>query len=132
MPAAALKRASNSARPSSVCPFQISVPSKSITMVTISGGTSGGGGLATGMLSRTECVWTGMVMISMMISTSITSISGVVLMSIMTSGSCDPPLTLIAIDSPARSALDRRLGDESDLQDSRELAGEDHAPDEFV
>ncbi len=53
--------------------------------------TSGGGGLPVGMLRLTECSWIGIVMISITRSTSITSISGVVLMSMMTSGSFDPP-----------------------------------------
>ena len=56
-----------------------------------SGLTSGGGGLPVGMLRLTECSWIGIVMMSITSSTSITSISGVVLMSIMTSGSFDPP-----------------------------------------
>ena len=42
------------------------------------------------MFSLTACIWIGIVMINMMISTSITSISGVVLMSIITSGSPEP------------------------------------------
>ena len=40
-----------------------------------------------GMSRLTECSCTGMVMMSMISSTSITSINGVVLMSIITSGS---------------------------------------------
>src|SRR5678815_2360888 len=72
-----------------------------------------------------------MVMISMMISTSITSISGVVLMSIMTSGSPPPLLpTFIAIVSS--SALRRWFGHEADLLDRGALALEDHAADRFV
>jgi hypothetical protein len=59
----------------------------SMSILTTSGLTSGGGGLPTGMFRLTECSWIGSVMISMTRSTSITSISGVVLMSIMTSGS---------------------------------------------
>ena len=43
------------------------------------------------MFRLTECSWIGIVMISMMISTSITSISGVVLMSIITSSSPELP-----------------------------------------
>ena len=46
---------------------------------------------ACGMSMLTECSCAGMVMINMMSSTSITSISGVVLMSIITSGSCPAP-----------------------------------------
>ena len=55
--------------------------------------TGGDGGCVLGpigMFIFTACVWIGIVMISMMISTSITSISGVVLMSIITS-SLPPP-----------------------------------------
>ena len=60
-----------------------------MSIFTTSGFTSGGGGLPIGMLRLTECSWIGSVMISMTSSTSITSISGVVLMSIITSGSPD-------------------------------------------
>ena len=67
------------------------MPSKSTSTRITTGGTVGGGGLPTGMLSFTACVWMGMVMISMMSSTSITSMSGVVLMSTITSGSPLPP-----------------------------------------
>jgi len=59
--------------------------------VTTSGGTVGGGGLPAGIFSFTACVWIGIVMISMISSTNITSMSGVVLMSTITSGSPDPP-----------------------------------------
>ncbi len=83
-----------------------------MSILTISGFTSGGGGLPTGMLRLTECSWIGIVMISMTRSTSITSISGVVLMSIMTSGSPDPPPvpTFIAMVSslPCRARLSRQ------------------------
>src|SRR5258708_4112464 len=86
--AAALRmRASSSGRPLRVSPFQISVPSKSTSMVITCGGALGGG-VPTGMLSFTACVWIGMVMISMMISTSITSISGGGLILGVTSASC--------------------------------------------
>src|SRR6185503_14397701 len=90
--AARRSRASSSGRPpASVSPFQMSVPSKSMSICTTSGGVVGGGGLPTGMFSFTACVWIGMVMISMMRSTSITSMSGVVLMSTITSASRAPP-----------------------------------------
>ena len=46
--------------------------------------------MPTGMFRLTECSWIGMVMISITSSTSITSISGVVLMSMMTSDSPEP------------------------------------------
>ena len=62
------------------------------------GGLFFGGGKPAGKSMLTECSWIGMVMISMMISTSITSISGVVLMSTITSGSSPPALpTFIAM-----------------------------------
>ena len=54
---------------------------------TTSGGDAGGGGLPAGMFRFTACNWIGIVMISMISSTSITSISGVVFMSTITSGS---------------------------------------------
>ena len=56
-----------------------------------SGLTSGGGGLPVGRLRLTECSWIGIVMMSITSSTSITSISGVVLMSIITSVFAPPP-----------------------------------------
>jgi len=77
-------------RSASASPFHSTVPSKSMSIVTTTGSFKGGGGLPAGMLRLTLCNCTGMVMINMMISTSITSISGVVLMSIITSGSPEP------------------------------------------
>ncbi len=74
-----------------------------MSIFTTSGWTSCGGGLPVGMLRFTVCSWIGMVMISMTSSTSITSISGVVLMSIMTSGSPEPlpePTFIAMIDAP--------------------------------
>src|SRR4029079_5122775 len=100
-----------------------------MSIVTTTGSLVGGGGLPTGMLRLTLCSWIGMVMISMMISTSITSISGVVLMSIMTSGSPPPPLpTFIAMSSTLR----RRFGHEADLLDRGTRALEEHAADRLV
>src|SRR5258706_915076 len=103
---------------------------------TTSGLTSGGGGLPVGMLRLTECSWIGSVMISMTRSTSITSISGVVLMSIMTSISLDDPPepTFIAMkrSSLESAAARRRFGDEADLRDPGPLAGVDDPPDTFV
>src|SRR6478672_671809 len=103
-----------------------------MSILTTSGSTSGGGGLPTGMLRLTECSWIGMVMISMTSSTSMTSISGVVLMSMMTSGSPDPPPepTFIAIEvlvapKGVASAARRGLGDEAYLGDPGALAGVD-------
>src|SRR5689334_14419521 len=136
--AAFLKRASSVGRSGTVSPFHSTVPSKSTSMVITVGGVSGGGGLPTGMLSFTACVWIGMVMISMISSTSITSINGVVLMSTITSGSPPPPLPtdmamvvfpfLLALERAAR----RRLGNEADLEDRGALAGRDDATDRFV
>ena len=74
-----------------ISPFQPMVPSKSTSMRMISGGFGGGAALlGTGMFILTACVWIGIVMMNMMSNTSITSISGVVLMSIITSPSASP------------------------------------------
>src|SRR2546429_252593 len=62
-----------------------------MSILTTCGSTSGGGGLPVGMLRLIACSWIGSVMISMTKSTSMTSISGVVLISIMTSGSAVIP-----------------------------------------
>src|SRR5262252_8565563 len=101
-----------------------------------SGGTGGGADLLSGMLRFTACSWIGIVMISITSSTSMTSISGVVLMSIMTSGSPDPPPvpTFIAIACSFRRACAtrRRLGDEAHFRDSGALRGVDHAADALV
>src|SRR5574337_765511 len=106
--------------------------------------TSGGGGLPVGSVRFTACNWIGIVMISITSSTSITSISGVVLMSIMTSGSRPiPPGTPTFIDMSASSsgsrvarasaaAARRRLDDERDLRDPGALARVDHAPHALV
>jgi hypothetical protein len=81
-------------------PFQPIVPSKSMSMRTISGGLGGCALGAIGMFILTAWVWIGMVMISMMISTSITSINGVVLMSIITSSElCSPTCMAMACSS---------------------------------
>src|SRR5712691_13215280 len=137
MSAAARNRASSSWRSGRTRPFQIRVPSKSTSMVTTSGGTSGGGGVPTGMFSLTACVWIGIVMMSMMSRTSITSISGVVLMSTMTSGSRVPPpdpifMAMSASPGLERAGAHRRLSDEADLHDSHALASGHHPADEFV
>src|SRR5512139_1029230 len=87
------------------------------------------------MLRLTECSWIGIVMISMTSSTSITSISGVVLMSIITSGSFElpPEPTFMAMFSSSWAlAAHRRLGDEADLGDAGALAGVDDAADRVV
>src|ERR1700761_1605773 len=62
-------------------------PSKSTTRSTTSGVVVGGGVLGRGMSSFTAWVWMGSVRISRVRSTSITSMSGVVLMSTSTSPS---------------------------------------------
>src|SRR6185312_8357147 len=134
---AAPRNLASSVGRSTCSPFQRMVPSKSTSICTTTGGSGGGGGLPTGMLSFTAWVWIGIVMISMMRSTSITSMSGVVLMSTITSGSAEPPLpTFIAIESlPFLSAGGRargRLGDEPDLQDRRALERGHHAADRLV
>src|SRR5689334_14537880 len=129
--AACTSLACSTSRVGSASPFHRIVPSKSMSIVTTTGSLVGGGGLPAGMFRFTECSWIGIVMISMISSTSITSISGVVLMSTITSGSAPPPPTLIAI-CLAPSTLGRRFGDEADLQDRRALAGKDHPPDALV
>src|SRR5487761_2591783 len=70
----------------------------------------------------------------MISSTSITSISGVVLMSTITSGSPPPPLpTFIAMKfSLLRHDAYRRFGDEADLEYAGALAVEHYPADEFV
>src|SRR5438309_6058258 len=105
-------------------------------MVTTSGGTVWGGGVPIGMFSLTACVWMGIVMMSMMSSTSITSINGVVLMSTITSGSCvpfpDPIFIAMSVSPLPRAGPRRRLRDETDLQDPDALAREHHLADGFV
>src|SRR5262252_6630231 len=108
-----------------------------MSIFTICGSNSGGGGFPTGRLRLIACSWIGMGMMSITSSTSITSISGVVLMSIMTSGSPDllGP-TLIAMMNPllevegcgSAAGLRRRLGDEADLGDARTLRCVDDPP----
>ena len=73
------------------------VPSKSMSIVTTTGSFCCAGGAPCGMFRLTLCNWIGMVMISMISSTSITSMSGVVLMSTITSLSPDPEPRFIAI-----------------------------------
>src|SRR5512140_1597439 len=74
-------------------------------------------------------------MINMISRTSITSISGVVLMSTITSGSPDPlalPTFMAMNCSLLRRDADRRFGNEADLQYAGALAVEHHPADEFV
>src|SRR3989475_431770 len=135
--AAARNRSSSSWRFGTTRPFQIRVPSKSTSMVTTSGGTVWGGGVPIGMFSLTACVWMGIVMMSMMSRTSITSINGVVLISTITSGSLVPPpdpIFMAMSVSPRlpRAVPRRRLRDETDFQDPYALAREHHPADGFV
>ena len=88
-------------------------PLASMSIFRTSGLTSGGGGLPVGRLRLTEWSWIGIVMMSITSSTSITSMSGVVLMSMITSGSAGPPPepTFIAMNRSScvvASALIRR------------------------
>src|SRR5450759_4354451 len=102
-----------------------------------SGLTRFAGGVPTGISRFTECSWIGIVMISMTSKTSITSIRGVVLISIMTSGS--PELLVFPTCIPMgqfpcwRSTAQRRgLGDKGDFDDARALAGQQDFADAFV
>jgi hypothetical protein len=90
-------RCSSSARPGTNSPLTNTRLVGSMSMRSTSGSTSGGGGLPVGMFRLTESSWMGIVMISITRSTSITSMSGVVLMSIMTSGSAPGRPTVIAM-----------------------------------
>src|SRR5213595_1964691 len=101
-------------------------------MRTISGGLGGGLLGPIGMFIFTACVWIGMVMISMIKSTSITSISGVVLMSTITSSSGAEPTFIAMACSLLRCRVRWRLGDEPDLGDARALAGHHQAAHRFV
>jgi hypothetical protein len=73
------------------------------------------------MFIFTACVWIGIVMISMMISTSITSISGVVLMSHHHVVVARRALRSLNGTSPVTDW--EVAGDESDLRDACPLAG---------
>src|SRR5580658_10160126 len=119
-------------------PSQTMVPSPSISRLITSGCWSGGGGWAFGfgISSFTACVITGSEMISVTSSTSITSISGVVLMSHMAS---DEGPTLIDIDGllgAKASAVAAHavvgLGEEADLDDAAALDGVHDPPDRLV
>src|SRR5258706_10172105 len=118
-------------------PFQIGVPSKSISRSTTTGGVVGGGGLACdcGRSNFTACVWIGMVMINMTRSTSMTSINGVVFISTMTSFSppADPTLIDMArnLSCPNSEYLLFGVGDESNLQHRRALQIGEHPANGF-
>src|SRR5919109_2658487 len=109
------------------------VPSKSTSIVITCGCSVCGGGVPTGMFKFTACNWIGIVMISITRSTSITSINGVVLISIITSCSWEPPLapTFIAMVFSSQSAR-RRLGHEADLLNPGALTREHDATDELI
>ena len=90
------------------------------------------------MSSFTACVITGSVMMNMISSTNMTSINGVVLISIIGSPSPPPP-TLIAMASYLRTwsvlAVSGRragFGDEPDLLDAGALRIENDATDVLV
>src|SRR4051812_42822212 len=75
--------------------FQVTVPSKSTPSSTVGGMKVGGVGFAWGMSSFTAWVWIGRVMMRRVSRTNITSISGVVFISTITSPSA--VLVLIAM-----------------------------------
>src|SRR5450759_5104715 len=126
----------------------------SMSILTISGLINGGGGLPIGISMFTACNCIGMVMISMISSTSITSMCGVVLMSIITSFS-SVPLVPTFIDIPFPSVPERRrhcpvanapgdscrfrgsvdhrgVGNEADLGNAGPLHRVDDAPDGII
>src|SRR3977135_2123782 len=87
------------------------------------------------MLSLEACGWLGMGVVRVMSSTSITSMSGVVLMSTMTSGSLAPPdpnfIAMIGLRRVPRFSRGR-LRDEADRENAGALAGIHHPADELV
>src|SRR6187399_1222489 len=102
-----------------------------------SGRTGGGGLLVCGMSSLVACVMTGIDMMSTMISTNMTSMSGVVLISII--GAPDSELPTVIDITNYLEALARdanrtlvRFRDEADLYDATALQVEDHPADSFV
>src|SRR5581483_4205388 len=111
-------------------PSQEIVPSKSMSTVCTSGSCVGGGGVPTGKFRFTEWFWIGIVMINMMIKTSMTSINGVMLTSIITSGSPDPlpEPTFMPMIHPFLVLFLRRR-DEADLGDAGTLCRHDHLAD---
>src|SRR6186997_720753 len=102
-----------------------------------SGRTGGGGLLVCGMSSLVAWVMTGIDMMSTMISTNMTSMSGVVLISIIGAPCSEAPTDidmksyLETLTRDADGAL-VRLGDETDLDDATTLQIEDHAADGLV
>src|SRR6266567_770689 len=83
---------------STAVPFHDKVPSKSIPKFTTTGGCScGGGGVGCGLSILTACVTGGSEMMKMMSNTNITSIKGVMLISVK-----DPAASpsFMAIDMP--------------------------------
>src|SRR6476620_7582148 len=85
-------------------PFQVIVFAAVTPTVFFSGWIGGGGWLVfCGRSSFTACVWIGSVMMNMMRRTSMTSINGVVLMSII--GSPESLSLVVCIDMEAYSWL---------------------------
>src|SRR5471032_1085102 len=106
-----LSLASSEARSGTTWLSHKTVPSKSTSIVTTTGSVVGGGGVPTGMFKFTEWFCLGIVMINMIISTSITSMRGVIFSSIIGSGSALgelPEPTFILIVFPLRSPTKRR------------------------
>src|SRR6476660_3536672 len=85
-------------------PFQVTTFCAVTPTVFLSGWMGGGGVLLlTGRSSFTACVWIGSVMMNMMRRTSMTSMSGVVLMSSI--GSPESLSLVVCIDMAAYSGL---------------------------
>src|SRR5579863_495521 len=111
--------------PLSGLPSQTIVPSPSISRLITSGCTfcGGGGALGFGMSSLTACVMIGRDTISVTSSTSITSISGVVLMSHIASVE-EPTLIAMGLNPSALAEAAHAvvgLGEEADLDDAAAL-----------
>src|SRR5579859_3774340 len=119
--------------PLSGLPSQTTVPSPSISRLITSGCTfcGGGGALGLGMSSLTACVMMGSDTISVTSSTSITSMSGVVLMSHIASPA-DPTLIAICLRPSASAEAAHAvvgLGEEADLDDAAALDFVHDVPD---
>src|SRR5450631_2474175 len=86
-------------------PFHDKVPSKSMPKSTTTGGRSGGGGfVGSGLSILTACVTGGREMMKMMSNTSMTSIKGVMLISVK--DPAEPP-SFMAIDVPPYAGSER-------------------------
>src|SRR6187399_1600791 len=102
-----------------------------------SGRTGGGGLLVCGMSSLVACVMTGIDMMSTMISTNMTSMSGVVLISIIGAPDSELPTDIDMKDYLEALTRDAdgtlvRFRDEADFDDATALQVEDHPTDSFV